>query len=144
MRLALGLVVAATLLAAAPGDAQQFLIPGTDRYFKVDWSVTYHPARGAVVSGYVHNSYGLAADHVRLLIEAVDDRGEVVATTIGYVLGAIPAGDRRYFQETIPRAVAPAGVGVVLYGWWAGGGENGGRRSGGGGRGGPWGGPPLS
>ncbi len=124
MRLALGLVVAATLLAAAPGDAQQFLIPGTDRYFKVDWSVTYHPARGAVVSGYVHNSYGLAADNVRLLIEAVDDRGEVVATTIGYVLGAIPAGDRRYFQETIPRTVATYRVRVVLYEWMDRGGGN--------------------
>jgi hypothetical protein len=118
MRLALGLAIAATLLAAAPGDAQQqFLIPGTDRYFKVEWGVTYHPARGAVVSGYVHNSYGLAADNVRLLIEAVDDRGEVVATTIGYVLGAIPAGDRRYFQETIPRTVATYRVRVVLYEW---------------------------
>jgi len=117
MRLAIGLAVAATLLAAGTGDAQQFLIPGTDRYFQVEWDVTYNPARGAVVSGYVHNSYGLAADKVRLLIEAIDDRGEVVATTIGYVLGTIPAGDRRYFQETIPRTVATYRVRVVLYEW---------------------------
>lgn len=116
-RLAIGLAVAAALLAVGTGDAQQFLIPGTDRYFRVEWDVTYTPARGAVVSGYVHNSYGLAADKVRLLIEAVDDRGEVVATTIGYVLGAIPAGDRRYFQETIPRTVATYRVRVVLYEW---------------------------
>jgi hypothetical protein len=124
MRLAIGFAVAATLLAAGTGDAQQFLVPNTDRYFKVEWDVTYNPARGAIVSGYVHNSYGLAADKVRLLIEAVDDRGEVVATTIGYVLGAIPAGDRRYFQETVPRTVATYRVRVVLYEWMDRGGGN--------------------
>jgi len=117
MRLAIGYVVAAILLAAGPVDAQQFLVPGADRHFRVEWDVTYNPARGAVVSGYVHNSYGLAADKVRLLIEAVDDRGDVVATMIGQVLGAIPAGDRRYFQEVVPRTVATYRVRVVLYEW---------------------------
>ena len=115
--LVIGLAVAAALLGVRSGDAQLFPAPGADRYFRVEWEVTHTPARGAVVSGYVHNSYGLAADNVRLLIEAVDDRGEVVATTLGYVLGSIPAGDRRYFQETVPRTVATYRVRVVLYEW---------------------------
>ena len=116
-RLAIGLAIAVTLLAAGPGAAQFVPSPGADRYFRVEWDVTHSVARGAVISGYVHNSYGLAADNVRLLIEAVDERGEVVATTLGYVLGMIPSGDRRYFQETVPRTVPTYRVRVVLYEW---------------------------
>ena len=115
--LAIGVAVVAALLVARSGEAQLFPAPGADRYFRVEWEVKYNPARGAVISGYVHNDHVLPADNVRLLIEAVDDRGEIVATTLGYVLGSIPARDRRYFQETVPRTVSSYRVRVVLYEW---------------------------
>ena len=116
-RLAIALIVVAAVLSPPHVRAQLVPAPGADRYFRVEWSVAHSVTRGAVISGYVHNSYGLPADNVRLLIEAVDGSGEVVATSIGYVLGSIPAGDRRYFQETVPRTVPTYRVRVVLYEW---------------------------
>jgi hypothetical protein len=115
--IAIGLTAAVVLLGARPSAAQLFPAPGADRFFRVEWEVKFNPARGAVISGYVYNSNGVAANNVRLLIEAVDESGEVVATTLGYVLGQIPSNDRRYFQEAVPRTVSTYRVRVVLYEW---------------------------
>lgn len=93
------LLVAAVLAldAVAPASAQQWAMPGGDRFFRVDWE----PAttqRGTVLRGYVFNDHGHAAGNVRLFIESLDPTGAVAATTVGYVPGVVGPSDRLYFE----------------------------------------------
>jgi hypothetical protein len=57
------------------------------------------PARDGVqaVCGEVLNDGGLAADHVRLLVEELDGNGRVINSRELEVLGEVPADGRSYF-----------------------------------------------
>src|SRR5258705_199846 len=91
------------LLAPTASSAQSYGIQGTERYFRLEWEAST-ARRGPVISGYVYNISGTAADRMRLAIDTLDGAGQVTASVIGYVLGTVPAGEPADFRIALPPA----------------------------------------
>jgi hypothetical protein len=108
------------LLALAPdpgpAGAQAYATPGADRYFRVEWELTT-VRRGPVITGYVYNQSENITDNVRVLVEALDADGRVVAEAWAYVVGAIPINGRRLFQASVRGGAATYRVRVVTFDW---------------------------
>lgn len=101
------LIIAAALALVAAGCATPdttpsatvtTLMPGSERFFRINWDVT--PERGDTrrLSGYVENTYGEAAGRVQLLGQALDNSGAVVGQRLQWVHGAIPGFGRVYYE----------------------------------------------
>jgi len=101
------LIIAAALALVAAGCATPdttpsatvtTLMPGSERFFRINWDVT--PERGDTrrLSGYVENTYGEAAGRVQLLGQALDNSGTVVGQRLQWVHGAIPGFGRVYYE----------------------------------------------
>jgi hypothetical protein len=113
------LAALAVLLSPAVAYAQTYRTYGSEAFFAVDWAPGERRGR-PVVSGHVVNTYGIAAQYVRVLVESLDAAGQVTATTVGYVSGDVLPGGRVYFEVPVARA-APAYRVVVLSWDWKGG-----------------------
>lgn len=109
----------AVLLSPVAVHAQTYRTYGSEAFFSVDWQAGERRGR-PVVSGHVVNTYGIAAQYVRVLVESLDAAGQVTATTVGYVSGDVLPGGRVYFEVPVARA-APAYRVVVLSWDWKGG-----------------------
>jgi hypothetical protein len=73
-----------------------------------------------VMSGYVYNQRaGSYAIGVRLRVEALDGAGQVVGSTIGYVLGDVPPSNRSYFEIKAPARAASYRVTIESFAWRA-------------------------
>jgi hypothetical protein len=101
------LIMAVALALAAAGCATPdttpsatvtTLMPGSERFFRINWDV--RPERGDTrrLSGYVENTYGEAAARVQLLGQALDTSGAVVGQRVQWVHGAIPGFGRVYYE----------------------------------------------
>lgn len=97
---ALGLVAVgcATTYDVTPSATVTTLMPGSERFFRINWDV--RPERGDTrrLSGYVENTYGEAAGRVQLLGQALDTSGAVVGQRLQWVFGAIPGFGRVYYE----------------------------------------------
>src|SRR5262245_34515041 len=92
-------LAALLLVLASSSGAYAILSPsGVDSRLQLEWDVGKTPSGRPQVQGYIYNSYMRAAINVRLLIETLDDKGQVVATTYGFVFGAVPAFSRAPFD----------------------------------------------
>jgi hypothetical protein len=109
----------AVLLSPVLVHAQTYRTYGSEAFFAVDWAAGERRGR-PVVTGHVVNTYGIATQNVRLLVESLDGAGQVTATTVGYVSGDVLPGVRMYFEVPVARA-APAYRVVVLSWDWKGG-----------------------
>jgi hypothetical protein len=111
------LAVLLTSLSATPTCAQLGpRVAGDD--LRVEWSGSEDRRGRAVVSGYVHNRRaGVYAIGVRLLVEALDDAGRVVASTTGYVMGDVPPSSRSYFEVRAPARAASYRVTIGAFEW---------------------------
>jgi hypothetical protein len=113
--LAMGLkaLMLTTLLLVAPAavSAQNWVIQGADRYFRIE-STTTQGRRGPVVSGYVYSTWGQTTDNVRLLVEGLDGAGQVTSTSIARLNGTVPPHGRAYFEAPAPRDAASVRVRV--------------------------------
>jgi hypothetical protein len=105
----------ALLGSAVVARAQNYALPDSDRWFRVEWQAG-ESKRGPVVSGYVYELAGRAADSMQLGIDRLDASGAVTTTQIAYVSGAVPPGGRAYFEVRVPAAPAYR-VRVVWYRW---------------------------
>ncbi|HYE90539.1 MAG TPA: FxLYD domain-containing protein [Terriglobales bacterium] len=103
-----------SLTTPAWAHAQSYAIQGIERYFRLEWEAG-QGRRGAVISGYVHNTYGHTADRVRLVVEAVDGAGQVTDATHAQVSGTIPPGARGYFEVPAPRGAASYRVRLLSF-----------------------------
>jgi hypothetical protein len=81
-----------------PSASVTTLMPGSERFFRINWEV--RPEGGATrrLSGYVENTYGEAAGRVQLLGQALDTSGAVVGQRLQWVHGAIPGFGRVYYE----------------------------------------------
>ena len=82
----------------APSDtATDTLTPGWETHYALKWSVD---DRGGAtrLEGYVMNRDGVPAEPVRLLAQALDANGAVVAQRIAVVQGGVGGFDRVYFD----------------------------------------------
>jgi hypothetical protein len=96
--------------------AQGYDLPGSDRWFRLEWQAGQSAKRGPVVSGYVHELAGRTADSMQLGIDRLDAAGAVTGTQIAYVTGTVPPGGRAYFEVPVPAAPAYR-VRIVWYRW---------------------------
>jgi hypothetical protein len=70
--------------------------------FSVGWEPHLIGGRDTAVKGYVDNRSQLRVGDVHLRVEALDDRGQVVGESFGWVMGDVPAGGRGYFVVRVP------------------------------------------
>ena len=105
MRTLLVVSVLAMLVAACatsqltPSASVTTLMPDSERWFRLSWEAV--PERGSDqrrLRGYLENTYGEAAGHIRLLGQALDASGAVVGQKIWYVWGAAPGFGRIYYE----------------------------------------------
>jgi hypothetical protein len=109
-------LLAALLLLAPVARAQSYVVQGAERYFSVEASPS-QGRRGPVVSGYVYNTYGHAADRVWVVVEALDATGQVTASTNARVVGTVPNGGRAYFEAPAPAGGTTYRARVTSYEW---------------------------
>lgn len=90
----------------------------TDRYLRLEWTAGEDRRGRPVVTGYVYNERaGSYATSVRLLVEALDASGQVVASTAGFVFGDVPPSNRSYFEVKAPAEAASYRVTVQTFSW---------------------------
>jgi hypothetical protein len=81
-----------------PSATVTTLMPGSERFFRINWDVKPEAGDSRRLSGYVENTYGEAADRVQLLGQALDTSGAVVGQRLQWVHGAIPGFGRVYYE----------------------------------------------
>lgn len=91
-------VAGCATVETTPSATVTTLMPGSERFFRINWDV--RPERGDTrrLSGYVENTYGEAAGRVQLLGQALDTSGGVVGQRLQWVHGAIPGFGRVYYE----------------------------------------------
>jgi hypothetical protein len=96
---ALGLTVAGcATVETTPSATVTTLMPGSERFFRINWDVRPDVGDSRRLSGYVQNTYGEAADRVQLLGQSLDTSGAVVGQRLQWVNGAIPGFGRVYYE----------------------------------------------
>jgi hypothetical protein len=105
-------VTIATILTASfgcltaglePSETLTTLSPDAEHWFKIDWEAVPKSAGTVRLEGFLHNTYGTAA-RVRLLAQALDPSGKVVAQKLWW-LDTIPGFGRvSYRIPGLPRA----------------------------------------
>jgi hypothetical protein len=123
-RLARGMstaVLVTVLVGLGAGGARaQVQTRSVDSDLRVESSDSEDRRGRPVVSGYVYNQRaGSYAISVRLRAEALDGSGQVVGSTIGYVLGDVPPSNRSYFEIKAPTRAASYRVTIESFAWRA-------------------------
>jgi hypothetical protein len=104
--------LAATVLAAP----LEPLVRGWEQFFRLDWDVAER--RGEpVVYGHIVNEWGVPARSVRLLVDALDPAGNVVAQDLTWVPGVLTPGTRAHFEAPAPAAASSYRVSVFAFDW---------------------------
>lgn len=107
-------LVFAWVLMGFEASAQNFGIPGADRYFRLEWEARPGERRGPVVAGYLYNDYGAPATNIRMLVETLDGAGAVTGSTVTLLPGTAPGNGRLYFEQRVPAA---AGYRLRVLSW---------------------------
>jgi hypothetical protein len=81
----------------APSATVTTAVQGWEHYFRLEWA-PQRTAAGTLIDGYIHNTYGSPAGHVRLLAQALDRDSNVIAQKIEWVPGIVPNFSRSYFR----------------------------------------------
>ena len=91
------------------------LVPGWERFFKIDWEAVEPEARRPVVRGYVVNDSPYSVTRMQLLLDALDGSGRVVAQQISWLPGTLPAFSRTYFEIPVQQRAQAYRVRVLAY-----------------------------
>jgi hypothetical protein len=97
----------AVLACVVPGVAlaQRLtpLVSGWERFFSITAVETVQKGGKARVTGYLNNESGFHASRMRLLIDGLDDSGQIVGQSVAYVPSPNPGPSGRvYFDEPAP------------------------------------------
>lgn len=100
----------ATLAAgcASPSAGPGPLVPldvGTEQHVTLEWQAEPRAA-GTLVRGYVRNPSPYTFDHVRVLVDALDGDGRIVAQQVVWAPGRLASWARNYFEAFMPAASA--------------------------------------
>jgi hypothetical protein len=88
------------------GKTLEPMVLGWERIFKVDWQAT--EGKGApVLQGYLVNDSPYIVTKVQILVEGLDQSGNVVGQRLAWVPGTLTPFSRAYFSAAAPQA-APA------------------------------------
>ncbi|PYM90764.1 MAG: hypothetical protein DME04_21575 [Candidatus Rokuibacteriota bacterium] len=81
-----------------PSASTTTLMAGWERHFAVDWTTESERGGTHRLVGYVTGRQGAYAEPVRLLAQALDSSGAVVAQRIRWVPGGVNGFQRAYFD----------------------------------------------
>jgi len=84
--------------AITPSASTTTLMQGWDHWFKLEWSTDREPSGDVRIRGYITNEYGVAAEPLRLLGQALDASGAVVGQRIVWVPEGVGGYERAYFE----------------------------------------------
>ena len=84
--------------AITPSASTTTLMQGWEHWFKLEWSTDRAPAGDMRIRGYITNEYGVGAEPLRLLGQALDASGAVVGQQIVWVPGGAGGYQRAYFE----------------------------------------------
>jgi hypothetical protein len=90
------------------------LMPGWERFFKIDWEAV-EPRRRPVVRGYVVNDSPYTVTRMQLLVDGLDGSGRVVGQQITWLPGTLPAFGRAYFEIPMQQRAQAYRVRVLAY-----------------------------
>lgn len=94
----------------------QPLTIGWEQFFRLDWSTGTQQGR-PVVYGRVYNAWGVAAANVRLLVDGLNDKGEVESQTIGWLAFPLTPGTTAPFEVSVDGRAPSYRVSVFAYDW---------------------------
>jgi len=98
-------LVLAVLVLTWPGVARaQVHTSSEERFFLIEWQIDRAGARPGIV-GVVSNRYRYPVQRVQVLVQVLDDAGEVTHEALETV-GDIPPGGRGSFRLELPDAGA--------------------------------------
>ena len=112
-------VLLLVVLAPAVGQPAARLEPlmaGWEHYFTLNWQAGQRDGR-AVVYGHIANNWGFAAANVRLLVDGVDDRGDIVSQTITWLGTQLTPGTTAPFEVAVDGQAPSYQVSVFAYDW---------------------------
>ena len=118
-RWSLALVVVACLvpgLVQAQGGRLTPLVLGWERFFTVTSETVQKGGRTRVV-GYLSNEAGFAASRMRLLIDGLDQSGQIVGQSVAWVPSPNPGPSGRVFFDEPAPAGTTFRVSVFAYDW---------------------------
>jgi hypothetical protein len=98
-----------------PGNLQPLII-GWQQYFRIQWTAT-SAASGVLIDGYITNTWGFAAQRVRVLVTGYDAGGRQVGQLIAWGPNEINPGSRVYFDVDVPRGATSYDVSVFSWNW---------------------------
>lgn len=101
------------LLLTAPVSGQIATVTDAER-FAIDWTVE-RKGDCAWVTGYVSNRTDKAMTNVRLLIEELDESGQVARTAVAFVSSDLSASSRASFRTGVAGTGARYRVTVRSY-----------------------------
>jgi hypothetical protein len=82
----------------SPTASVTTLMGGWEQKFSVEWKAEAEPGGTQLIWGYVVSRYGRTAQPVRLLGQALDSSGGVVAQRIVWIPSGVPGFGRSYFE----------------------------------------------
>ena len=125
-RLGLLTIVIFTICAACasigttpePRTTATTLMAGWEHHFSIEWSAAEQGPNARKVRGYVSSQYGEFATNLRVLAQAIDSGGDVIAQRIAYVPGGVGGFGRGYFEVPNLPATPNYRVSVWDYTWF--------------------------
>jgi hypothetical protein len=108
------LALAVVTLAAAPAVAETLtpITVGGEEYFTLTWQPTPGGIRGQIA-----NNSGFPATNVRVLVDSLDDNGNVIAQTLGHVNWQVAAGQAAPFDVQVPGQATNFKVSLFQFDW---------------------------
>ena len=110
------LCVALVPMAALDAAPLQPMMRGWERYFSLDWSTATYQGR-PVVYGHVRNEWGVTAANARLLVEGIDEQGQIASQTIGWLGTQLTPGTTATFEVPVTARAPQYRVSVFAFDW---------------------------
>jgi len=111
--LLVALLVSAGCASTAPSGPLYPLVGGWEQHASIDHQVTPR-GDGAVVWGYLQTGSPYTFHRIRVLVDALDPTGQIVAQQVSWVPGTLGWGSRLYFEVPMPPA---ASYRVQVFSW---------------------------
>jgi hypothetical protein len=89
------------------------LTTGWEQHFTIEWSAGPGANGAQRLTGYVHNKHGELVTQMRVLGQALDPSGAVVAQRIAFIPGGVGGFGRAYFE--VPNLPAANGYRVSVW-----------------------------
>ena len=99
-----GVLVLALLAITWPGAARsQVHVSSEERFFGIEWQIDRADAARPAIVGVVSNRYRYPVQRVQLLVQVVDEAGQITHEALEMV-GDVPPGGRGSFRLELPDA----------------------------------------